>query len=184
MSFDGLTGAISNLATSAGIVIGGTWAYFKFARGRTFARRAGLTAVPAILRSGSSYQLCVSITLTNAGQSRIPLDNEMKFVRVSGTQRREVDELEAAEWTNLTAEDIFDEHEWLEGQETVTDTVLFDLPSPSGSGEHSDFYKIEVIVGARQHRVTRRGSLWQTRSVVAMQENTMTPSITAEAGRC
>lgn len=44
-----------NIVTSAAIVIGGVWAYFKFVRGRTFANRGELSVSASIERSADRF---------------------------------------------------------------------------------------------------------------------------------
>jgi hypothetical protein len=75
------TDVVDNIVTSSAVVIGGVWAYFKFVRGRTFARRAELDISPALEQSADSLYLAVTITLKNTGLSKLPLNKDMKVVR-------------------------------------------------------------------------------------------------------
>lgn len=47
----------SNIITSAAVLVGGIWAYFKFIKGRTFAHRAELDVSPTLEASADSLYL-------------------------------------------------------------------------------------------------------------------------------
>ena len=84
MSLNSVTETVSNAASSAAIIIGGVWAYFKFIRGRVFARRAELSLSLKLEERTESVYLWVTITLKNNGISKLPINENMKVVRVFG----------------------------------------------------------------------------------------------------
>jgi hypothetical protein len=123
---------VHNIVTSSAVVIGGIWAYFKFVRGRTFARRAELNTSPMLEQGAGSLYLSVTITLKNTGLSKLPLNKDMKVVRLFGTAVEAGRDLAAPEWKRISTLPIFDQHDWLEAQETVTDMVIYSLRGPDG----------------------------------------------------
>jgi len=134
LSFKDLSSSISELVTAAAVLIGGGWAYMKYVRGRTFRNRAKLDMGVRPYGAGSAHALLVEVTMHNDGASRIELglENE-KFVRV--------DEVLEEDWTadgnvDWEADDpvmltfLFQDHTWLEPNETISDQVLVPVPPP------------------------------------------------------
>src|SRR5438128_683810 len=114
-----------NIVTSSAVVIGGIWAYFKFVRGRTFARRAELDISPALEQNADSLYLSVTITLKNTGLSKLPLNRDMKVIRLFGIVDEADRNLSPLKWKRILTFPILDQHDWLEAQETVTDMVTY-----------------------------------------------------------
>jgi hypothetical protein len=160
------TDVVNNIVTSSAVVIGGVWAYFKFVRGRTFARRAELAVSPAIEQSADSLYLSVTITLKNAGLSKLPLNKDMKVVRLFGIADEADQNFTTPKWERISTLPILDQHDWLEAQETVTDMVIYSLQGSDGKDSGHAAYQVEAIVGAPRRRVTRKGTRWQSRAVV------------------
>ena len=69
------------------------------------------------------------------------------------------------EWERILTLPVLDQHEWLEAQETVTDTVVYKLPALVENDTHVA-YQVEAVVGARQRLITRKRVQWQARSFV------------------
>jgi hypothetical protein len=160
------TDVVDNIVTSSAVVIGGVWAYFKFVRGRTFARRAELDISPALEQSADSLYLAVTITLKNTGLSKLPLNKDMKVVRLFGIVDEADRNLSASEWKRISTLPILDQHDWLEAQETVTDMVIYSLQGSDGKDSGHVAYQVEALVGARRRRMTGKGIRWQSRAIV------------------
>lgn len=165
MDLSTATDVANNIITSGAVVIGGVWVYFNYIRGRTFARRAEL-GVTSSLERGNSLYLCATVTLKNSGQSNLPLNENMKVIRLSGIADRTSDGIGVAKWQRIMTLPILEQHAWLEALETVTDTVVYSLPCASGGGPHYSAYQVEAIVGTRRRLISRRGTLWQSRTVL------------------
>ena len=162
------TDVASNIVTSAAVLVGGVWAYFKFIKGRTFAHRAELDVSPTLEASADSLYLSVAITLKNTGLSKLPLNDDMKVMRLFGLTHTANSAVSAAKWERVLTVPILDQHAWLEAQETVTDSVVYNLYGTTdgqGSG-HAAAYQVEALVGGRRRLITRRGTRWQARAVV------------------
>ena len=161
MGLQGATATVYNIVTSSAVVIGGVWAYFKFVRGRTFANRGELTVSASLERSAARLYLCITIVFKNTGLSRLPLNNNMKAIRLFGMVSQMDRGPGETEWERIVTLPILDQHEWLEAQETVTDTVVYRLPV---SVDIHAAYRVEAIVGARRRPITRKRVQWQARS--------------------
>jgi hypothetical protein len=156
---------VNNVVTSAAVVVGGIWAYFKFIRGRTFAHRAELEVTPSLDQSTGTSYLSVAVTLKNTGLSKLPLNANMKAVRLSGIAGDASDGLRRATWQRILTSPTLETHAWLEAQETVTDTVVYSLHVLDVEGPRA-VYQIEAIVGSRRRLITRKGTQWTARAVV------------------
>jgi hypothetical protein len=166
MDLQSATDIVRNIATSFAVVVGGGWAYFKFVRGRTFANRAELEVSASLQRGISGLYLYAVVTLKNDGLSKLPLNSKYKAIRLYGLMDEDGSHIETAKWKRLSTRPILDQHEWLEGEETVTDTVLYSLPSASKTDASHAAYQLEALVGARRRRLTQKGTQWQSRVVV------------------
>jgi hypothetical protein len=164
--------AVNNIVTSAAVVVGGIWVYFNYIRGRTFARRAELD-VTASLEGATSLYLCAAVTLKNSGQSRIPLNERMKAIRLFAIRDPSDEAIEVANWQRIMTLPILEQHAWLEALETVTDTVVYNLPQAQKGGTRCPVYQVEVLVGARRGRLSRRGTVWQSRAVLFQSPNSI-----------
>jgi hypothetical protein len=162
VSFATATGAASDIVTSSAVIIGGVWAYFKFIRGRTFARRGELEAYLSLEGSGRHLHFVVTVKFKNTGLSKIPLNHDMTFLQVFGTTSRPG----AAEWTEVSPLiRILDQHDWVEAQEPVTDTIVYSPQASGGTTSDLVAYKVEATVAAPRRRITGKGTTWQARSV-------------------
>jgi hypothetical protein len=160
------TDVANNIVTSCAVLIGGVWAYFKFIRGRTFAHRAELNVSPSLERSADALYLSVTVTLKNTGLSKLPLNSNMKIVRLFGITHEADRSVRAAGWERILTIPILDQHAWLEAQEAVTDTVVYSLHSTDGKDSGYGAYQVEALVGAPRRLITRKGTRWQSRAVV------------------
>lgn len=159
------TTVVYNIVTSSAVIVGGIWAYFKFARGRTFANRAELSVSTSLGRDPGHSYLCITVALKNAGLSRLPLNNNMKAIRIFHIVGPQDDGPGKTEWKRIITLPILEQHEWLEAQETVTDSVVYRLSKCGQDNAYHGAYQIEAIVGARRRPITRKRVQWQARAV-------------------
>ena len=68
---------IASIAQALAILVGGIWAYFKFFRGRTFARRAEVALEASVVSSGVEEFLKVAVNLRNTGASKIVFEERL-----------------------------------------------------------------------------------------------------------
>jgi hypothetical protein len=96
-----ITGAVDNIVTSTAVVIGGIWAYFKFIRGRTFAHRAELDVSLSLERTVGPTYLCAIVTVKNTGLSKLPLNKDLKAIRLLGVATTVDSHLVAVKWERI-----------------------------------------------------------------------------------
>jgi hypothetical protein len=158
---------VAALAQAAAIVVGGMWAYFKFIRGRTFAKRAELSVTPTLL-SGQRPKLKVRATLRNAGLSKLPLRTQAVFVHGIYAAPTADNPIATREQQLGKPKKIFAAHQWIEAQETVTDELLLLLPDSQFASEHEWLaFRVECRVYAKRRR---KGALNWTASALVPAE--------------
>jgi hypothetical protein len=106
------------------------------------------------------------VTLKNAGQSKLSLNKNMKVIRLHGVTDQAGDDISVAKWQRIMTLPILEQHSWLEGLETVSDTVVYTLPRAGGGGPPYFAYQVEAIVGTRRRFISGKGTLWQSRAVL------------------
>ena len=74
--------AFANVTQSLALIAAGVWAYFKFAKGRTFQDRLNTTVSGKLVSIEESVFLIVTIQLQNVGLSRIGFDQEVSSLVV------------------------------------------------------------------------------------------------------
>jgi hypothetical protein len=173
---DGAASAAQALA----IVVGGTWAYFKFLRGRTFARRAELSVTPTILPE-QTPKLKVRATLRNAGLAKLPLRTQAVFVYGIYAAPTAENPIATKERQLGKPRKIFAAHQWIEAQETVTDEVLFLVPDSQSANDHEWLaFRIECRVYAKRRKP---GALtWTASAVVPAEAGAPADASTSTAG--
>lgn len=116
------------------------------------------------LEGNRSRYLCATVTLKNTGQAKLPLNENMKVVRLSAIEGRASDDINVAKWQRIMTVPVLEQHAWLEALETVTDTVVFNLPGAGDGSRDYSAYQVEAIVGTRRRIVSGKGTLWQSRN--------------------
>lgn len=76
------TDAFADVTQSFALIAGGVWAYFKFAKGRTFEDRLIPTLSGKFVSIDGSVYIIATIQLQNVGLSRIAFDPEMSALVV------------------------------------------------------------------------------------------------------
>lgn len=164
---------VSSLATAAGIVLGGLWAYFKFIRGRTFASRAELTVAGSMFNGPSGRAVKAIVSVKNTGLTKIALQSDGKIVRLDGVPQSELSAAASGQanisWQELMLTAILEDHEWIEAQETVTDEVLLAVSGGGSSAGHDEWiaFRLRVAILAAPRRLHRRGASWAANVIMA-----------------
>lgn len=124
-----LAAVARDVLAAAAILVGAVWAYFKFARGRTFARRLELAVGGEAFRRGDALYLLVAVRAKNLGLSRVKIDREQSGLRVF-THGPEVPVERAAPvaWERLSTLDVFVAREALEPGEPADEELLIGMP--------------------------------------------------------
>jgi hypothetical protein len=139
--------AAASAAQALAIVIAGFWAYFKFFRGRTFAKRAELSVTATVLRTRRPT-LKVRATMRNTGLSKIPLRTKAVLVYGVYAAPTEKNPIATRDVQIGPAKKIFKAHGWVEAQETISDEILRLLPQD----DEALAYRIECWVWAERKK--------------------------------
>jgi hypothetical protein len=73
---------LDHLVTTLAVLVGGTWAYFKYVRGRTFASRAEVAVSGALYTADQQQIIKATVALKNTGASKLALERQGKVIRV------------------------------------------------------------------------------------------------------
>lgn len=136
------------IAQVVAILVAAVWAYFKFARGRTFAERleASVDATPFQRRGISALRIRASAT--NTGASIVYLKDHAKIVRVYATALADATPGVSLDWgKHLVVMSVLTDHNWIEAQETVSEELLAAVPY---SGRLA--YRVELVIGSKKNK--------------------------------
>jgi hypothetical protein len=168
MNFGDWVSAALNMLQIAAIVIAAAWAYYKFVRGRTFHRRAEVDVDASLLADDSERAIHAHATLQNTGGADIPL--RVKALKVRSFRRGEVDEKGRPRWQDVTTSPVFDDHDWIESQETIADEVLVPLTAKDANGDVLAYRVTCLIYEQRRKKFFRReaggGVCWTSNAIV------------------
>jgi hypothetical protein len=150
-AFKDVTAGISSIVTALAVIVGGSWAYFKFVRGRTYEPRLAVELVGEWRKIGGNDVLHVRIRVSNVGSSYLALNQYGTGLRVSfPAEDQDRDEVvwdmvplrsnagdavpkeAGSERDSLPARtfNVLVEHEWIEPGETVFDDLLLNFNRP------------------------------------------------------
>ena len=124
---------IGTIITALAIIVGGTWAYFKFAKGRTFRPRIEIDMSGQWREVEGKKWLQARIRVKNIGASKIALEQKGTGLRVRVLAADQPPPPDAAVWITRKTCKIFVKHSWIEPGETISDDILLNLgvaPTP------------------------------------------------------
>ena len=149
------TGVVVNVTQSLALIAGGVWAYFKFAKGRTFRDRLIPTVSGKLVSINHSWFLVVTTQLQNVGLSRISFDQASSLV-VAECVSSEAAEVLNVQNNRLTSLQVFGAKDRsIEPNEIVERQCLIALPRLSMLGYHVE---LEVVADS--------GDAWRTTTIV------------------
>ena len=147
---------VASVTQSLALVAGGVWAYFKFAKGRTFEDRLTTTVSGRLVSNDGTVFLIVAIRLQNVGLSRIAFAQDLSSLEVSDFVPSQTEGLLSVRYNRLASFPVFGEDDkYIEPNEMVERQTLIMLPHVSKIG-----YQLELQVSANS------GCVWRTKSVV------------------
>ena len=151
------TDAFANLTQSLALIGGGVWAYFKFAKGRTFQDRLTPTVNGKVISIDGSVFLVVTTQLHNVGLSRIAFDQEASSLAIFEYVPSASEEVRNVEDSRLMAFQVFGAQDrYIEPNEMVDRQTLIALPKVSSIGYHLE---LQVLSGS--------GYVWKATTIVA-----------------
>jgi len=132
-TFKTLTDAIGTIITSLAVIVGGIWAYFKFAKGRTLRPKLAIDVSGQWLRKNRKHWLHARITVENIGTSKVTITQKGTYIEVKVLAASQPSPPDYAKWKSVGEYEILDDHRWIEPGETVSDDLMLNLgmrPAP------------------------------------------------------
>lgn len=150
------TDAVVNVIQALALIAGGVWAYFKFAKGRTFRERLIATVSGKFVSIGGSVFLSVATQIKNVGLSRITIDQEASSLIIFECIPSKAGQILSVRNIRITSFQVFgDKDRYIEPNENVERQHLIALPSVSRIG-----YQLEFVV------LTISGCAWRAMTIV------------------
>jgi len=160
------------IAGIVALIVGGLWAYFLFVKGRTFSNRLEPSAEGELLQVNGKTMVRLKLVVKNAGASVFTFADHPKAVYLYATAAADWVSAANVLWSDpyLRLTRILENHDWIEGGETIVDEVLVSVPDGDWLA-----YRLEVRLGSRSGDFRRwlashshiRGDLqWRTTVVV------------------
>ena len=150
------TDAFANITQSLALIAGGVWAYFKFAKGRTFRDRLTPTVTGRFVSIDGSVFLVVTTQIKNVGLSKITFDHKASWLIVFEYIPSEPQEVLGVQYNRLTTFHVFGEKDrYIEPNEIVERQCLIALPRVSIIG-----YQLEFEV------LSESGYTWRAMTIV------------------
>jgi hypothetical protein len=145
---------VGTIITGLAILVGGLWAYFKFAKGRTFRPKVEIemsgqwltTERKKWLKVERQQWLQARIRVKNIGASKVRLRQEGTGLRVRVLAANQASPPDYAKWERAIWYVILDDHAWIEPGETVSDDLLLNL----GTGPALARFDARLIVGQKK----------------------------------
>jgi hypothetical protein len=153
-----------DIVTALGVVVGGGWAYLKFARGRLFAPRAELAIKATVHESAEGLMTIAVVTLANRGVRRLHLKPDYKVLYVYRLDSSIAATPTAPSETKIAITPILTAHDWLETAEQVSEevTVLLPLKSDGAESPGRTSFRLEAQVWAPRPRGRETGVRWSS----------------------
>ena len=134
------TEAFVNVTQSLALIAGGVWAYFKFAKGRTFQDRLIPTVTGKFVSIDGSVFLVVTTQINNVGLSKIAFNPKASTLKILEYISAEADEILTVQNKPLTSFSVFGDNErYIEPNEIVERQCLIALPRVTNIGYQLDF---------------------------------------------
>jgi hypothetical protein len=134
----------ARLVQTAAIIVGGIAAYIKWFRGRLYETRLEISVVGSLVEA-SPPQIVATARLKNVGLSRVPIEQAGSGFRVfSAIPTQPQSELLSVGWKREGTFSVFQQHGWIESNETIEDQLLVTVPEG-----RQGTYRIEVWVASK-----------------------------------
>jgi hypothetical protein len=112
-------------ATGLGIIIGGIFAYYRFFKEDPYSERLQPSITAAVSRKSDSIFVRAAASVTNNGQTSVPLDMELTRVGLSARK------IGVYDWTPCLIERIYVGQDHVRPGETISDQVWLETPDAS-----------------------------------------------------
>jgi hypothetical protein len=127
-----LTEIITNVVTSLGLIVGATWAYFRFFKNRTYRPHLEISLKGRWTTIAGTELLAAQISVKNVGAGRVSLIQYGSGLQVSLPVHFESPVHEVT-YEPLTVFGVLEDHQWIEPGEMITDEIFANV-GPAGHG--------------------------------------------------
>jgi hypothetical protein len=160
MTLQELADLLKNVVTTLAIVLSGIWAYFKYAKGRTFRERLDVQVAGTVGSTEAVPLLTVTSKVGNVGLTEVRLDRDGCGLRVFVCDEITPADSMAAEleWRRVGTFDVLAEHHWVEPGEVLTDQIVVALPSGARA------IRLQLTI------VSKRSKLWSATSILSANQ--------------
>jgi hypothetical protein len=131
----------ARLVQIAAIIVGGIAAYIKWFRGRLYETRLEVSVTGSLIET-SPRQLLAIARAKNVGLSKVSIRQEGSGLRVFSVLTCEPgSKVLSVGWKREATFPVFQEHEWIESNETIESQLLVTLPDGQ-----SGAYRLELLL--------------------------------------
>jgi hypothetical protein len=153
----------------AGYIVAGSWAYFKFFKGRTFKPRLDIKVSARASRNPLEVYLVATLNLKNIGLSKVHLFEGSGLELCSQKPLLSPPFPLSPEWESEAVFQALEKHEWVEPGESIEDQVLIVLPS------HARFpVLLELLVVVKPASWRRGATRLSARTIVQLETHAAT----------
>lgn len=136
------TEALSNVVQVLALIAGGSWAYFKFAKGRTFQESLTPTIAARFALIGEQMFLVVSVQIKNVGLAKVDFNHSGSALILFEYTVPVVEEIHTVADRRLTSFDVFSEKDrYIEPNEIIESQRMISVPGGFEIG-----YRLELEV--------------------------------------
>jgi hypothetical protein len=118
----------ASVVTSAALIVGGVWAYFRFVKERTYRPRIDVYMGGEWVGVAGEGLLLLRVRVKNIGAAVVDLRQEGTGLKLSCDRGARSKPPAAVAWKTLRVFTILSEHAWIEPGETISDDLLVRLP--------------------------------------------------------
>lgn len=167
-----VTSIVTGVVQALAVVVVGVFAYYKFARGRTFFRRADWSLHVRHLRLTEREVLHVRVTLRNAGAAQLalhqpPVRQRLQFLPEAGMVVSGPSRWQTVPPADGQPADVLAEQLAVEPGETIVDEALVPLPTFAADVRPLAWrLTMTVHVRRRALRPGRRSAAWPATTIV------------------
>jgi hypothetical protein len=140
------------------VVVGGSWAYMKFVKGRIYRDRLEPAVTGRVVSANKRNYVIATVTVKNVGASKVDITQRGTALRafafpVPGYTTPEAD----LQWTRLNTLSLFEQNSWIEGTESVSDTIMFPIAK-------------NILAVTLQVRIVAKKQQWYAKTIIDMPE--------------
>lgn len=154
------TNAIRNLATTLGILIGGSFALYKFVFEGAFSNRLQPNVFADVVHHGDQVFIKVGVTAENIGRRKVRLDAELTSLGVSFAAS------DSDGWTEPYGEPVMEDQDVVRPGETVTDQLWVETEAEGLIAAQLEFYLSDL----RSRPFSGFETVWIRREIVSLVE--------------